>query len=118
MIVRRLLLGGACAVLLSACAHSEQAGGYGKAEPSGFLKDYSKLHAAEDETEATLSYLGIGLPATSVSWGIDISAGQNLLRSGNPILLYPAVGLALTVLSFMMMGDALRDALDPKARTR
>lgn len=69
-------------------------------------------------TEATLSYLGIGLPATSVSWGIDISAGQNLLRSGNPILLYPAVGLALTVLSFMMMGDALRDALDPKARTR
>ncbi|SIR94987.1 ABC transporter permease [Williamsia sterculiae] len=69
-------------------------------------------------TEATLSYLGIGLPSTSVSWGIDISAGQNLLRSGNPILLYPAVALALTVLSFMMMGDALRDALDPKARTR
>jgi oligopeptide transport system permease protein len=69
-------------------------------------------------TEATLSYLGIGLPATSVSWGIDISAGQSLLRSGNPILLYPAVALALTVLAFIMMGDALRDALDPKARTR
>lgn len=69
-------------------------------------------------TEATLSYLGIGLPSSSVSWGIDISDGQNLLRSGNPILLYPAGGLALTVLSFMMMGDALRDALDPKARTR
>lgn len=69
-------------------------------------------------TEATLSYLGIGLPATAVSWGIDISAGQNLLRSGNPILLYPAGALALTVLSFMLMGDALRDSLDPKSRTR
>lgn len=67
--------------------------------------------------EATLSYLGIGLPSTSVSWGIDISSGQNLLRAGDPILLYPAGALALTVLSFMMMGDALRDALDPKART-
>ena len=56
MIVRRLLLGGACALLLTACAHSEQAGGYGKAEPSGFLKDYSKLHKAANDTEATLAY--------------------------------------------------------------
>ena len=69
-------------------------------------------------TEATLSYLGIGLPSTAVSWGIDIAAGQSLLRSGNPILLYPAGALALTVLSFMLMGDALRDSLDPKSRTR
>ena len=44
-------------MLLTACAHSEQAGGYGKAEPSGFLKDYSKLHPAADDTEATLVYL-------------------------------------------------------------
>jgi hypothetical protein len=56
MIVRRLMLGAACAALLTACAHSEQAGGFGKAEPSGFLKDYSKLHAAADDTEATLVY--------------------------------------------------------------
>ena len=42
--------------MLSACAHSTQAGGYGKAEPSGFLKDYSKLHPAADDTEATLVY--------------------------------------------------------------
>ena len=69
-------------------------------------------------TEATLSYLGIGLPATSVSWGIDISNRTELLRSGSPILFYPATALALTVLSFIMMGDALRDALDPKARKR
>ena len=41
----------------TACAHSQQAGGYGKAEPSGFLKDYSKLHAAADDTEATMVYV-------------------------------------------------------------
>ena len=53
---RRLMLGAVCAMLLTACAHSQQAGGYGKAEPSGFLKDYSKLHPAADDTEATLAY--------------------------------------------------------------
>ncbi len=67
-------------------------------------------------TEATLSYLGIGLPSTAVSWGIDIAAGQELLREGSPILFYPAAALAITVLAFMMLGDVLRDVLDPKAR--
>lgn len=57
MIIRRLMLGGVCALMLTACAHSQQAGGYGKAEPSGFLKDYSKLHAAADDTEATMVYV-------------------------------------------------------------
>ncbi|MCS3778980.1 ABC transporter permease [Tsukamurella ocularis] len=69
-------------------------------------------------TEATLSYLGIGLPTTEVSWGMDISAGQTLLREGTPILFYPAAALAITVLTFMMLGDVLSDALDPKARKR
>jgi len=56
MVIRRLMLGAVCAVLLTACAHSEQAGGYGKAEPSGFLKDYSMLQPAKDDTEASLVY--------------------------------------------------------------
>ena len=51
-----LLVGTICIAALAGCAHSEQAGGYGKAEPSGFLKDYSKLHAATNDTEATLVY--------------------------------------------------------------
>ncbi|MEY8013972.1 ABC transporter permease [Mycobacterium servetii] len=67
-------------------------------------------------TEATLSYLGIGLPASVVSWGGDINVAQTRLRSGSPILFYPAGALAVTVLAFMMMGDALRDALDPASR--
>jgi oligopeptide transport system permease protein len=67
-------------------------------------------------TEASLSYLGVGLPASVVSWGGDINLAQSRLRSGSPILFYPAGALALTVLAFMMMGDALRDALDPASR--
>ncbi|WP_402464245.1 ABC transporter permease [Isoptericola aurantiacus] len=68
--------------------------------------------------EATLSFLGIGLPPSVVSWGGDISAAQGAIRTNPEILLYPAGGLALTVLGFMMMGDVVRDALDPKARKR
>jgi oligopeptide transport system permease protein len=69
-------------------------------------------------TEATLSYLGVGLPPSVVSWGGDINLAQTRLRAGSPILFYPAGALATTVLAFMMMGDALRDALDPGSRAR
>ena len=68
--------------------------------------------------EATLSFLGIGLPSSIVSWGGDISAAQASLRTRPAVLFYPAGALALTVLGFIMMGDAVRDALDPKVRTR
>lgn len=70
-------------------------------------------------TEATLSFLGIGLPSTTVSWGGDISTAQVTLRRGSAILFYPAGALALTVFGFVLLGDALRDALDPtRARHR
>jgi oligopeptide transport system permease protein len=68
-------------------------------------------------TEATLSYLGVGLSRTIVSWGSDIAADQKQIRT-SAILFYPATALALTVLGFIMLGDAVRDALDPKARKR
>ncbi|MBF6333934.1 ABC transporter permease [Nocardia transvalensis] len=68
-------------------------------------------------TEATLSYLGVGLSRTIVSWGADIAADQKEIRTSG-ILFYPATALALTVLSFILLGDAVRDALDPKARKR
>jgi oligopeptide transport system permease protein len=69
-------------------------------------------------TEATLSYLGVGLPPSVVSWGGDINVDQIRLRAGSPILFYPAGALAITVLAFMIMGDVLRDALDPAATGR
>lgn len=68
--------------------------------------------------EASLSFLGIGLPSNVVSWGGDISAAQDSLRVRPSILFYPAGGLVLTVLGFILMGDVVRDALDPKARKR
>jgi oligopeptide transport system permease protein len=67
-------------------------------------------------TEATLSFLGIGLPATTISWGGDISDAQVSLRTAPHDLLFPAGALSLTVLSFIMLGDAVRDALDPRLR--
>jgi oligopeptide transport system permease protein len=66
--------------------------------------------------EATLSYLGVGLKPPSVSWGIDISAASPYIRSAPHMLLWPAGALAVTVLAFIMLGDAVRDALDPKLR--
>ena len=66
--------------------------------------------------EATLSYLGIGLPGSTVSWGSDINNAQSSLRSAPHVLLYPSVALSITVLAFMLLGDAVRDALDPKLR--
>jgi oligopeptide transport system permease protein len=67
--------------------------------------------------EATLSYLGVGIN-NAVSWGRDISDAQQALRTQPMMLFYPSAALAITVLSFIMLGDAVRDALDPKARKR
>ncbi|WP_461034998.1 ABC transporter permease [Streptomyces mayteni] len=68
--------------------------------------------------EATLSYLGVGLKPPSVSWGVDISAASDGMQFRNAphILFYPAAALSVTVLAFIMLGDAVRDALDPKLR--
>jgi oligopeptide transport system permease protein len=67
-------------------------------------------------TEATLSYLGIGLPGSTVSWGNDINSGQTVIRTAPHVLLFPSAMLSITVLAFIMLGDAVRDALDPKLR--
>ncbi|MEV8308490.1 ABC transporter permease [Streptomyces flavidovirens] len=66
--------------------------------------------------EATLSYLGVGLKPPTVSWGIDLSAASPYVRNAPHMLLWPAGALAITVLAFIMLGDAVRDALDPKLR--
>lgn len=69
-------------------------------------------------TEATLSFLGIGLQPPAISWGLAISdaASIGLIRAAPHMLLFPALFLSLTVLAFIMLGDAVRDALDPKLR--
>ena len=68
--------------------------------------------------EATLSFLGIGLPSDVMSWGKDIAQAQFDLRNNPMTLIYPSIALSVTVLSFILMGEVVRDALDPKARAR
>ncbi|MFG3050435.1 ABC transporter permease [Kitasatospora sp. NPDC048239] len=67
-------------------------------------------------TEATLSFLGIGLQDPTISWGIDIASAQKVIRTAPYVLFFPAAALSVTVLAFIMLGDAVRDALDPKLR--
>ncbi len=68
--------------------------------------------------EATLSFLGIGLQPPAISWGIAISdaSGIGIIRAAPNMLIFPSIFLSLTVLAFIMLGDAVRDALDPKLR--
>ena len=66
--------------------------------------------------EATLTFLGIGLQLPEISWGLQINSAQNRLRDAAHLIFFPSIFLSLTVLSFILMGDALRDALDPKLR--
>lgn len=68
-------------------------------------------------TEATLSFLGVGLPPTLPSLGTLIQDGQKVLLSGEWwISIFPGLALVLLVLSFNLLGDWLRDALNPKLR--
>jgi peptide/nickel transport system permease protein len=67
--------------------------------------------------ESTLSFLGVGVPPTQPSLGTLIRVGQQFLFSGEWwILLYPSLDLVLLALSINLLGDWLRDALNPKLR--
>jgi oligopeptide transport system permease protein len=66
--------------------------------------------------EATLSFLGVGLQKPSISWGLQINDARGFVRTSPHLLLFPSAFLSVTVLCFIMLGDALRDALDPKLR--
>jgi oligopeptide transport system permease protein len=66
--------------------------------------------------EATLSFLGVGLQLPAISWGLMISNAQNRILGSPHLLLFPGLFLSVAVFSFILMGDALRDALDPRLR--
>jgi ABC-type dipeptide/oligopeptide/nickel transport system permease subunit len=66
--------------------------------------------------EATLSFLGVGLVLPAISWGILLSEAQNRVLNAPHLLFFPGLFLSLAILSFILMGDALRDAFDPKLR--
>ena len=69
-------------------------------------------------TEAALSFLGLGVPPPTSTWGTIINDGRAPLRVAPWIATFPGLCIVFAVMSFNLLGDGLRDALDPKLRGR
>jgi peptide/nickel transport system permease protein len=69
-------------------------------------------------TEAALSFLGVGVPVLTPSWGNIIEQGYSSIVTAPALTVAPGIAIMLTVVSLNVLGDALRDALDPHARIR
>jgi peptide/nickel transport system permease protein len=68
--------------------------------------------------EASLSYLGLGVPPPAPSWGRMLSDSRDYMMLAYWITLFPGLAIMLTVMGINFLGDGLRDALDPKLRTQ
>ena len=68
-------------------------------------------------TEAALSFLGLGTQPPTPSWGLMLSAARQYMLIDSWIAILPGAAIALTVLGFNLLGDGLRDLLDPRIRT-
>ena len=66
--------------------------------------------------EATMSFLGLGVPPPTASWGAMLNDGRAHLFDAPHLVIFPALAVMLAVLSFNFIGDAMRDYLDPRAR--
>ncbi|CAH1696762.1 putative D,D-dipeptide ABC transporter membrane subunit DdpC [Hyphomicrobiales bacterium] len=75
-----------------------------------FIFAYSVL------TEAALSFLGAGVPPTTPTWGNMIAAAQQYMQQAGWLILAPGITIIVTVVALQVLGDGLRDALDPKLR--
>lgn len=64
--------------------------------------------------ESALTFLGVGLRTPAISWGVQLNLAQDSFRNDPHLLLFPALFLSFTVLAFVLLGDALRQVLDPK----
>jgi oligopeptide transport system permease protein len=66
--------------------------------------------------EAALTFLGVGLQAPTISWGVQLNTAQRYFTTNLNLLIFPALFLSVTVLAFVLLGDGLRDYLDPKSK--
>jgi peptide/nickel transport system permease protein len=66
--------------------------------------------------EATMSFLGLGVPPPTASWGSMLNDARSHLFDASHLVIFPAVTVMFAVLAFNFIGDALRDALDPRSR--
>jgi peptide/nickel transport system permease protein len=66
--------------------------------------------------EASLSFLGLGVPPPAASWGTMLNDGRRFMESAPHIVIFPGIAISLTVLGFNLLGDGLRDVLDPRLK--
>jgi ABC-type dipeptide/oligopeptide/nickel transport system permease subunit len=66
--------------------------------------------------ESALTFLGVGLQTPAISWGVQLNTAQQYFTTAPHLLLFPSIFLTVTVLAFVLLGDALRDAFDPRIR--
>ena len=66
---------------------------------------------------SALSFLGLGIPPPTPEWGAMLASGRGYLRDAPHIVLFPGLAIMVTILALNMLGDGLRDALDPKLKT-
>ena len=66
--------------------------------------------------ESTLSFLGMGAQPPTPSWGSILASGRSYLRLAPWVMIFPGIAIMLTVLGFNLLGDGLRDALDPRLK--
>ncbi|MGV8294706.1 ABC transporter permease subunit, partial [Pseudomonas aeruginosa] len=73
--------------------------------------------ASAIRTEASLSFIGLGVPPPAATWGGMIREGFENILDAWWLTVFPSVAILLTVLALNLLGDALRDAIDPKLRS-
>jgi len=78
--------------------------------PGSFIFAYAVL------AEAILGFLGVGVPPYVPSWGNVIASGKNVIREAFWVSLFPGLALTMAGLSLNLLGDGLRDPLDPRLR--
>ena len=67
-------------------------------------------------TSASLSFIGLGVQPPQAEWGAMLSAGRSYIRSNPHVIIYPGITIMIVVLSLNLLGDGLRDALDPRLK--
>ena len=67
-------------------------------------------------TASNLSFLGLGVPVPAPEWGAMLSSGREFIRDYSYLTFFPGLAIMITVLAFNLMGDGLRDSLDPKLK--
>ena len=87
----------------------------------GYLKSWkydigSKVKAGAVLAEATLSFLGLGPQPPTPEWGAMLSTARNFMTSAPFLITFPGLAILVVAVSFNLMGDGLRDALDPRLR--